>query len=95
MERLIRDGLFGAGLIAIDTPELVGRYNACLQQLGIAPTDLTSFRIDGMGWSPEIARDKGDIHYLCAGIANPMAVIVSPSQRGKPTAGRAPRRWSG
>jgi hypothetical protein len=84
MERLIQDGLFGAGLIAIDTPELVGRYNACLQQLGIAPTGLASFRIDGMGWSPEIARDRGDSRYLCAGIANPMAVIVSPSQRGKP-----------
>ena len=84
MERLIRDGLFGAGLVAIDTPKLVGRYNACLQQLGIAPTGLTSFRIDGLGWSPEIARDKGDIRYLCAGIANPMGVIVSPSQRGKP-----------
>ena len=41
-------------------------------------------RIDGLGWSPEIARDKGDIRYLCAGIANPMGVIVSPSQRGKP-----------
>jgi len=84
MERLIRDGLFGAGLVTIDTPELVGRYNACLQQLGIAPTGLASFRIDGLGWSPEIARDKGDIRYLCAGIANPMGVIVSPSQRGKP-----------
>jgi hypothetical protein len=83
-ERLIRDGLFGAGLVTIDTPELVGRYNACLQQLGIVPTGLASFRIDGLGWSPEIARDKGDIRYLCAGIANPMGVIVSPSQRGKP-----------
>jgi hypothetical protein len=84
MERLVRDGLFGAGLVAIDTPELVARYNACLQQLGIEPTQLKSFRIDGLGWSPEIAREKGDNRYLSAGVANPMGVIVSPSQRGKP-----------
>jgi hypothetical protein len=84
MERLIRDGLFGAGLVPVDTPEMVGRYNACLQQLGIEPTGLERFRIDGLGWSPEIAREKGDNHYLCAGIANPMGVILSPSQRGKP-----------
>jgi hypothetical protein len=84
MERLIRDGLFGGGLVAVDTPELVGRYNACLQQLGIEPTGLERFRIDGLGWSPEIAREKANNHYLCAGIANPMGVILSPSQRGKP-----------
>jgi hypothetical protein len=84
MGRLVRDGLFGAGLVVIDSPELVGRYNACLQQLGIEPTQLTSFRIDGLGWSPEIAHEKGDNRYLCAGVANPMGVIVSPSQRGKP-----------
>jgi len=84
MDRLIRDGLYGAGLVTIDTPELVGRYNACLKELGIEPSALPTFRIDGLGWSPEIAREKANTRYLCAGIANPMGVIISPSQRGKP-----------
>lgn len=84
MKRLIDLGLFGMGLVPVNTQELAERYNACLEELGIEPTKLTQFSIDGAGWSPEIAREKKNRLYLCAGIANPMAVILTPDQYGKP-----------
>jgi hypothetical protein len=84
MKKLVDSGLFGGGLTLIESPELVSRYNACLVQLGITPTNLPKFNVDGIGWSPEIAHEKGDASYLSAGIANPMGVIVTPNQRKKP-----------
>jgi len=84
MRRLIEGGLFGAGLVLIDTASLVSIYNDCLSHLGIGPTVLQTFSIDGVGWSPEIAEEKNNNQYLCAGIANPMGVIVTPDQRNKP-----------
>jgi len=62
---------------------LVERYNKCLNLLGLTPTKLTSFTIDGKGWSPEIATEKGEVHYLNNGDANPYAIIISPLQKGK------------
>lgn len=84
MKKLTDAGLFGAGLTPIDIPQLVDRYNLCLKFLGIEPTTLTLFSIDGIGWSPEIAIEKNNNYYLCAGIANPMGVIMSPNQHNKP-----------
>ncbi len=82
--RIVRSKLFGAGLVPVDTAELVKRYNDCLAELGIAPTSLPSFAVDGIGWSPEVAREKGDMLYLSAGIANPMGIIITANQRNKP-----------
>ncbi|MFN8390684.1 MAG: DUF6638 family protein [Bdellovibrionota bacterium] len=84
MERLMAAKLFGDGLLPVDSPALVSRYNECLTELGIAPTSLDSFDIDGMGWSPQIAQEKGDVHYLSAGVPNQLGIIVSPNQRSKP-----------
>ena len=84
MERLIRNKLFGAGLVSVDTELLAGRYNECLSDLGITPTALSSFHIDGIGWSPEIAREKQDLYYLSAGVSNPMGIIITPNQRHRP-----------
>ena len=84
MDRLIQAKLFGDGLCPVATPELVSRYNLCLDSLGIAPTPQTAFAIDAMGWSPTVAAEKEDLLYLSAGIANPMAVILSPDQANKP-----------
>jgi hypothetical protein len=64
MNELIQAGLFGRGLIRIEDPTMVARYNACLQDMGLSSTDLTSFQIDRMGWSPEIAAEAGDSYYL-------------------------------
>ena len=52
MNRLEQNGLSGAGLIVIDTPEMVARYNACLRKFGIPETKLVWFQIDAMGWIP-------------------------------------------
>ena len=84
MQRLVDAHLFGAGLINVDTPVRVGRYNNCLQELGIEPTLLKTFSIDGMGWSPEIALEKGDNFYLSNGVPDHLAIIVSPDQKNKP-----------
>ena len=84
MKRLVEAGLYGAGLIEVSTPELVRRYNSCLEQLGIDGTKLERFRIDCVGWSPEVAKEKGSDLYLSHGIPNQLAVILTPDQRKKP-----------
>ncbi|MDP3770009.1 MAG: DUF6638 family protein [Candidatus Sungbacteria bacterium] len=76
--------LYGAGLVRIDTPVMVARYNEALISLGIDPTETTSFSIDGMGWSPEVAAEKGTNLYLSHGLANHMAIILSADQEKKP-----------
>lgn len=83
MEKLKRSELFGAALVPV-TGALVERYNKCLSFIGTAPTQLTSFHIDAMGWSPEIADEKNDFLYLNSGEANPNAIILSPKQNEKP-----------
>jgi len=60
---------------------LVERYNKCLKLLGLSPTKLKHFTIDAKGWSPEISKEKNEIHYLNSGDANPHAIIISPEQK--------------
>ncbi|MBL4663402.1 MAG: hypothetical protein JKY22_07585, partial [Flavobacteriaceae bacterium] len=83
MEKLKAAGLIGEALAPI-SGSLVKRYNGCLAMLGVNPTKLTSFSIDGMGWSPEISEEKNEIFYLNIGEANSNAIIVTPAQKGKP-----------
>lgn len=83
MEKLKAAGLFGGALVKI-SGSLAARYNGCLALLGVTPTKLTSFSIDGMGWSPEISEEKNERYYLNIGEANSNAIIVSPKQKGKP-----------
>lgn len=83
MQKLKVANLYQSELITI-SGKLVERYNACLELIGHKPTNLTSFSIDGIGWSPEIAEEKQDMYYLNHGDANPHALIVSPQQKGKP-----------
>lgn len=83
MEKLKAAGLYGGALVTV-SGSIVERYNACLAILGLQPTSLKRFAIDGMGWSPEIAEEKDNNHYLNIGEANPNAIIISPEQEGKP-----------
>ena len=69
-------------LLKVDTPALVKRYNEALRALGLESTTLTTFHLDGAGWSPEIAEEQGERYYLAQGLANPFAIIVTPEQRG-------------
>lgn len=81
---LVEKQLLYGGLVTIG-PALIERYNRALESMGIAPTDRRTIQIDGVGWSPEVARDKRNPFYLCAGgIINPTAVIVTPDQYKKP-----------
>lgn len=84
MQKLIESGVYGKGLILISSPKMVERYNQCLESIGIEPTELTEFTIDGIGWSPQIAIEKENNFYLSHGGANQYAVIVSPKQYKKP-----------
>ncbi len=83
MEKLKAAHLFRDELIPI-SGKLVERYNQCLKTLGLVETKLTSFSIDGIGWSPEIAEEKKEIHYLNNGESNPNGIIITPLQKGKP-----------
>lgn len=68
-------------LVKVGSPALVKRYNDALDALGLAPTALADFHLDGAGWSPEIATEKGERYYLTHGLANSFAVILSVDQR--------------
>ena len=83
MQKLKAANLYQSELIPI-SGKLVERYNQCLLKLGFEPTKLKSFSIDGIGWSPEIAEEKKELHYLNHGEANPHGIIISPLQKGKP-----------
>ena len=83
MQKLKAANLYRSELIPI-SGKLVERYNKCLVKLGFTETKLTSFSIDGVGWSPEIAEEKSDNFYLNNGDANPHAIIITPLQKGKP-----------
>lgn len=80
MQKLINSGLFGEGLINIEEPQLINRYNECLKDIGIKETKLKQFHVDGWGWSPEIANEFNDKNYLSHGFANPYGIILTPSQ---------------
>ncbi len=83
MDKLKQANLFRSELIPI-SGKLVDRYNKCLKTLGFTETKLKSFSIDGVGWSPEVAEEKKNMHYLNQGEANPNGIIISPLQKGKP-----------
>lgn len=83
MDKLIARQLWNAGLVRL-TPHLVARYNDCLASLGLPQTALTEIDIDGVGMSPQVAKEIGNPYYLCNGFANPLAIIVSPEQYDKP-----------
>ncbi len=83
MEKLREAGLIDGALVKL-SGSLVTRYNECLALLGVKPTKLKQFSVDGMGWSPEIAAEKKDNWYLNMGEANVNALILSPAQKDKP-----------
>lgn len=81
MDKLKQANLYRNELFLVNG-KLVERYNKCLEKLGFTPTKLTSFSIDGMGWSPEIAEEKKEKFYLNNGEANTHAIIITPKQKG-------------
>lgn len=81
MELLKELKLVNYGLIEINNSLLIKRYNDALNLIGLDRTELKNFFIDGWGWSPEIAKEKGDKFYLSHGLENPYAIILTPEQK--------------
>ncbi|WP_299672668.1 DUF6638 family protein [uncultured Polaribacter sp.] len=81
MQKLKKANLYRSELIPVNG-KLVERYNKCLVKLGFTKTKLTSFSIDGVGWSPEIAEEKNENFYLNNGEANTHAILITPLQKG-------------
>jgi hypothetical protein len=84
MQKLIGTGLYGAGLIEINSTKLIGRYNRALKAMGLETTKLTTFSIDAIGWSPEISDEMENVFYLSHSLANPMAIIITIDQKNAP-----------
>lgn len=80
MERLIDNDLMYGGLMPVTQPHLVARYNAAMAALGLAQTELKSFSVDATGYSPEIAKEFDDDHYLDPHGVNRRFIILSPDQ---------------
>ncbi len=83
IKKLEKAGLFGHDLVVL-SPSLIKRYNEALAILGVKPTRLKKISIDGLGWSPEVSKEKENPYYLTIGDANTNAILVSPQQENKP-----------
>ncbi len=82
---LLRDNeLIYGRLLPIDQPHLIDRYNKALVAFGLPPTRLKSFEIDRSGFSPEIAEELGDPHYLDPNEVNRRFIILTPAQQDLP-----------
>ena len=84
MERLIAEGLRFGGLLHVDSPHLVARYNDALAGFGLPPTALPDFYIDASGYSYEVALELGNPAYLDPQGINRRFIILSPDQADLP-----------
>ena len=84
MERLIEAKLLHGGLMRVQEPHLIGRYNAALTAFGLPTTERASFSIDATGYSPEIAADLEDEDYLDTHAVNRRFIILNPDQQNLP-----------
>ena len=78
---LLRDNdLIYGRLLTIEEPHLIERYNKALKAFGLKPTTRASFEIDRSGYSPQVAEDLGDVHYLDPNQINRRFIILTPQQ---------------
>jgi hypothetical protein len=63
---------------------LAERYQQALAEIGAGRTDLRAFHVDAAGYSPEIALERRDPHYLGQGPFEPHAVLVCLEQLSAP-----------
>nr|WP_316655308.1 DUF6638 family protein [uncultured Gellertiella sp.] len=86
MTRRLQSDLIHGRLLSIDEPHLVARYNKALKGFGLPETGLSSFRIDMLGFSPEVAKALGDEDYLDPLKVNRRFIILTPEQENLPVA---------
>ena len=67
-------------LLTIDEPHLIERYSRAMAAFGMNMPKLDQFRIDLIGFSPEIADALGDQDYLDPQRVNRRFIILSPEQ---------------
>lgn len=72
------------GLYLVDRPLLVERYRRALQLATGHSTRLERFFVDPAGYSPEVAAELEDPHYLGSGPVHPSFLIVSVDQLDGP-----------
>ncbi|MEO3385082.1 DUF6638 family protein [Mesorhizobium sp. CAU 1741] len=78
---LLRDSeLIYGRLLAIEEPHLIERYNKALQAFGLKPTTRERIEIDRTGFSPQVAEDLDDPHYLDPNQINRRFIILTPQQ---------------
>ncbi|MCB1453156.1 MAG: hypothetical protein KDJ43_05890, partial [Rhizobiaceae bacterium] len=78
---LLRDNeLIYGRLLPISEPHLIERYNKALKAFGLRPTALDGFEIDRTGFSPQIAAELDDPHYLDPNEVNRRFIILTPQQ---------------
>ena len=78
---LLRDSeLIYGRLLQIEEPHLIERYNKALAAFGLPATAREKISIDRTGFSPEVAEDIGDIHYLDPNQINRRFIILTPQQ---------------
>ncbi|MEM7303542.1 MAG: DUF6638 family protein [Pseudomonadota bacterium] len=84
MKHLIDSSLYFGDLMEIAEPHLVERYNEALTGFGLPRTELSTFRIDKTGYSPEVAQELDDPKYLDPKSVNRRFIILSPRQKQLP-----------
>jgi hypothetical protein len=78
---LLRDHeLIYGRLLPIEEPHLIERYNKALKAFGLKPTTRERIDIDRSGFSPQVAEDLGDVHYLDPNQINRRFIILTPQQ---------------
>ena len=82
---LLRDNALIYGrLLSIEEPHLIERYNKALRAFGLPPTARERIDGDRAGFSPQVAEDLDDIHYLDPNEINRRFIILSPQQIDHP-----------
>lgn len=84
MERLIDSALMYGGMLRVNQPHMIARYNAALGALGIQQTKLGAISLDATGFSPEVAEELEDPYYLDPHGVNRRFIILSPEQGSLP-----------
>jgi hypothetical protein len=84
MELLRANELIYGRLLPVEEPHLIERYNKALKAFGLKPTELEKFDIDRTGFSPQIAEELGDPHYLDPNQVNRRFIILTPAQADLP-----------
>ena len=78
---LLRDNeLIYGRLLPIAEPHLIERYNKALKAFGLKPTKRKQIEIDRTGFSPQVAEDLDDLHYLDPNEINRRFIILTPQQ---------------